>query len=175
MSLQYHDMVDQIEPTVSIDEYAAKMGTDDEIVTVSFIVNSRMVGEDLVSWFEKGYDFVLDASVSDGELEPGKYVVFVEMDRRTKVPKRIMTMLEDLESLTDMSVAEWKVLIGEDTIEADEQAIKQRMILDPSSYREKKENEGELNEMRAVAGLNTKPIYDKKDSILKDFIAAAGL
>jgi len=28
MSLEYHDMKDQLEPVVSIDEYAAKMGPD---------------------------------------------------------------------------------------------------------------------------------------------------
>ena len=45
------DMVGQIEPEVSVDEYAAKMGPDHEVVTLSFIVKSNLAGEDLVSWF----------------------------------------------------------------------------------------------------------------------------
>ena len=53
-SLDYMDMIGQLDPTVSIDEYAAKMGPDHEVVTLSFIVKSKLAGDDLVSWFEKG-------------------------------------------------------------------------------------------------------------------------
>ena len=66
-SLDYMDMVGQMEPKVSVDEYAAKMGPDHEVVTLSFIVKSNLAADDLVFWFEKGYDFVLDASASEGE------------------------------------------------------------------------------------------------------------
>jgi len=82
-SLDYLDMENKVYPILSIDEYAAKMGEDKDIITLTFIVKSKLVGEDLVTWFERGYDFVLDASVSEGELEPNKYLVFVEMDRRS--------------------------------------------------------------------------------------------
>ena len=79
--LDYHDMKGQIDPKVSIDEYAAKMGEDSEIVTMTFILKSKGAAKDLVSWLEIGYDFILDASVSEGELEPGKWLVFVEIGR----------------------------------------------------------------------------------------------
>ena len=82
-SLDYMDMKDQVEPTITVDEYAAKMGKDKDIVTVTFTVHSKLAADDLVTWFERGYDWVLDASVSDGELEPGEWLVFVEMDRRS--------------------------------------------------------------------------------------------
>ena len=97
--LDYLDMVDQIEPTVSVDEYSAKMGKDSDIVTLAFTVNSEAAGNDLVDWFERGYDFVLDAQVSEGEVKPGQYLVFVEMNRRSSVPKRIIELLDDLEKL----------------------------------------------------------------------------
>ena len=77
----YHDLVNQIIPEITIDEYAAKMGDDDEIVTLAFTVKGNQVGEDLVDWFERGYDWVLDAQVSEGEVKPGQYLVFVEMNR----------------------------------------------------------------------------------------------
>ena len=91
--LNYLDMENQMFPTLYIDEYAAKMGEDKDIITLSFMVKSYAVGEDLVSWFERGYNFVLDASVSEGELEPGKFLVFVEMDRRSWVPKKIYELI----------------------------------------------------------------------------------
>ena len=174
-SLDYMDMVGQIEPKVSIDEYAAKMGPDHEVVTLSFIVKSSLAGEDLVSWFEKGYDFVLDASTSEGELAPSKYVVFVEIDRRSKVPQRIIEMLTDLETLTDISVNEWKVKIDDTDYAASEDIIRGKVILNPNEYRTEKEKEKELNEMRIAAGLEPKKLYDSKDALLQNFIMSAGL
>jgi len=174
-SLDYMDMVGQIEPEVSVDEYAAKMGPDHEVVTLSFIVKSNLAGEDLVTWFEKGYDFVLDASTSEGELAPGKYVVFVEMDRRSKVPQRIIEMLTDLETLTDMPVNEWKVKIDDTEYPASEDIIREKVILNPNVYKAEKNKDNELNEMRKAAGLEPKKLYDSKDALLKNFIMAAGL
>ena len=40
-SLDYLDMEGQVESMISIDEYAAKMGPDHEVVTLSFIVKSE--------------------------------------------------------------------------------------------------------------------------------------
>jgi hypothetical protein len=72
------------------------MGKDSEIVTLAFTVKSEAAGNDLSDWFERGYDWVLDAQVSEGEIKPGQYLVFVEMNRRSSVPKRIIELLEDL-------------------------------------------------------------------------------
>jgi hypothetical protein len=174
-SLEYHDMKGQVDPVLSIDEYAAKIGPDHEIVTLSFVVKSKLVGEDLVSWFERGYDFVLDASVSDGELEHGKFLVFVELDRRSKVPTRVMLMLKELETLTDIPIAEWEITIKDEVYTASEDNIRENLILNPNLYRDEKEKEGELNEMRVAAGLEVKKLYDNKDALLKDYLASAGL
>ena len=173
--LDYLDMVDQIEPTVSVDEYSAKMGKDSDIVTLAFIVKSEAAGNDLVDWFERGYDWVLDASLSEGELSPGKYLVFVEMKRRTKVPERIVELIEDLETLTDLKVTEWTVNIDEEEYDADEDLLKQKITISPHEYREENEDEAELNEMRHRAGLNTVNLHGEPDSELKAFISMAGL
>ena len=173
--LDYLDMVDQIEPTVSVDEYSAKMGKDSDIVTLAFTVKSEAAGNDLVDWFERGYDWVLDASLSEGELSPGKYLVFVEMKRRTKVPERIVELIEDLETLTDLKVTEWTVNIDEDEYDADEDLLKQKITISPHEYREENEEEKELNEMRQRAGLDTVSSYGEPDSELKAFISMAGL
>ena len=100
--LNYLDMEHQIEPVISIDEYSAKIGKDSDIVTIAFIVKSEDAGTDLADWLERGYSYVLDAEVSDGELSPGKHLVFVEMKRRANVPSRIIEILSDLETLTGL-------------------------------------------------------------------------
>lgn len=165
--LDYEDMQGQVEPKVTVDEYAAKMGKDKDIVTVTFVVNSKMAGEDLVSWFERGYDFVLDASVSDGEIEPNKYLVFVEMNRRLAVPERIIELLEDLQTLTGLKLKDWTIEVDDETYDADIDILKQVIILNPNEYKIEEEQEKELNEMRTIANLSTKKIHSDNDYITK--------
>jgi hypothetical protein len=171
--LDYHDLVGQIEPIVRVDEYVAKMGDDDDIVTLSFTVKGQQVGEDLVDWLERGYDFVLDAQVSDGEITPGKFLVFVELDRRTTVPEKICEMIEDMNTLTDLPLKEWTIIVDDTEVDADVQQMKSVMILSQVEYR--KLHEEDLNEMRNLSGLETKKMYDKPDALLKDYLSKAGL
>ena len=174
--LDYHDMKGQIDPTVSIDEYAAKMGENSEIVTLTFILKSKEAAKDLVSWLEIGYDYILDASVSDGELEPGKWLVFVEMKRRSNVPDKIVQILKDLETLTDRKVKDYILVVNDEEYDADADVLKQVMILSPNQYKkEKGEEDEELNEMRKIAGLPTKNVYDNIDEEIKQYINSAGL
>ena len=171
--LDYHDLEGIVLPVVSVDEYSAQMGKDSEIVTLAFTVKNKKAGEDLSDWFERGYDFVLDSQVSDGELSTGKYLVFVEMNRRTSVPERIVTLLDDLETLTDMKLKDWTVIVDEEEHEADADVLKQVITISPHKYRE--ENEEELNEMRLNAGLETVSSFPEQDNEIKAFKAMAGL
>lgn len=173
--LDYLDMVDQIEPTVSVDEYAAKMGKDSDIVTLAFVVKSEAAGNDLVDWFERGYDWILDSSLSEGELSPGKYLVFVEMKRRTKVPERIVELIDDLETLTELTINDWTISIDEEEYDADPEVLKQVITISPHEYRVEEENQEDLNEMRRRAGLETVKLYGKPDSEIQAYIAMAGL
>jgi hypothetical protein len=172
--LDFHDMEGQVIPLVTVDEYAAKMGSDKDVVTLSFIVKSEAAGNDLVDWFERGYDWVLDASISEGEVEPNRWLVFVELNRRSTVPARIIELVKDLKTLTNLKLSEWTVQVEDEDYDPEEQILRQVIICNPNEYKMEEEKEGELNEMREVAGLPTKTIYEK-DSELKDFLSKAGL
>lgn len=171
--VDYKDFVRQIMPTLSIDEYEAKTGSDDETVTLAFTVKGRQASDDLAAWFEKGYDYVIDAQVSKGEVRRGKHVVFVEMERRSKVPERIIEILEDLETLTNLELADWTIEINDMEIEADLDQLKANILLSPHLYRENKETE--LNEMRELSGIEPHKIYTEQDAEVKSFKAMAGL
>lgn len=173
--LDYHDMEGQVLPLVTVDEYSAKMGSDSDIVTLSFIVKSEAAGNDLVDWFERGYDWVLDASLSEGEIEPNRWLVFVEMNRRSTVPNRIIELIKDLKTLTNLKVSEWTIEVDDEEYEPEEQILQQVIICNPNRYKQEKEKEDELNEMRSVAGLGTKNIFESNDTELKNFKAIAGL
>ncbi len=169
----YQDLQGQVTPVLSVDEYSAKMGTDDEIVTLAFTVRGQTASEDLVDWLERGYDWVLDAQVSEGELTPGKYAVFVEIDRRSSTPARIIELIEDLVTLTDLPLKDWTIQVAGEDYDADIGQLKSVITLSPHGYR--KEHETDLNEMRNRAGLEPHKIYGEQDSLLKDFLAKAGL
>lgn len=179
--MNYHDLKGQIDPVVSIDEYSAKMGDDSDIVTLTFITNSKLSAEDLVSWVELGYDFVLDASVSEGELSRGKWLVFVEMKRRSNVPDKVIEILSDLETLTAKSLDSYKIKIDDKLFSADKNKIKSNMILTPKDYNadkdEEKAGDEELNDFREIAGLPNKNVYNKNtiDEEIRKYITAAGL
>lgn len=87
-------------PVFEIDSYASKMGDDKDIVVLSFTVKSKEAALDLVNFVERGYDFVLDADASPGELDENKYKVFVEIERNRKISKQISEIIEGLEKLT---------------------------------------------------------------------------
>lgn len=85
-----------------IDSYASKMGSDEDIVVMSFTVEQKEPAQDLVNFIERGYEFVLDADLTPGELQDGKYKVFVEMERTRRVPEQIMEILYGLEKLCEI-------------------------------------------------------------------------
>ena len=175
--LDFHDLEGQMIPTLTVDEYAAHMGNDSEIVTLAFTIKSEAAGNDLVDWFERGYDFVLDAQVSEGEVKPGQFLVFVEMNRRSSVPKRIIELLDDLETLTAIPVKDWTIIVDEEEYSPEEEVLKQVITISPHDYREEVEvEEEEINEMRERAGLEVKVIHaDKQDAEIKAFKSMAGL
>jgi hypothetical protein len=172
-SLEFKDMEGLMKPTIHVDEFSSKMGDDDDIVVVSFFVRDAQVAKDLMSWFEKGYDFVLDADRSPGEIKPNRYLVYVEMRRRSTAGANVETLLNDLNTLTEFNVDDWTMHYKGKDIPFSRDAFDSTVPLTPRAYRERYEKD--LNEMRAVAGLPTKRIYDQQDKDLQAIQSAAGI
>jgi hypothetical protein len=108
-NLEAGDLNRLIHNELHIDEYKSKMGTDEDVCVISFKVAGKEPGADLVSFIEKGYDFVLDADVSSGEKEGGDYLVFVELQRSEELPEQIMAIMNDLMNLTEQKIEDWRV------------------------------------------------------------------
>lgn len=155
--LQYKDLDGMMKSTVHVDEFAAKMGDDDDIVVISFFVRDLQAAKDLVNWFEKGYDFVLDADRSPGEIKPSRYLVYVEIRRRSGAPSAVQTLLDDLGTLTEFEPDDWQMRYQGRTQPWSEQAFAEAVPLTPNAYRQA--NQGELNEMRAAAGLSHRAVH----------------
>jgi len=159
MGLEYRDMEGMIKPTVFVDEFKSKVGDDDAYIVLSFYVHNQVVAEDMVQWFESGYEWVIDADRSPGEIEPNRYLVFVEIKRRTQIIEQLTEMLEDFETLTEFTLEDWTVTFEGNEFPVDE-ALADVLILSPQTYRET--HEMELNEMRMACGIPTKAIYRSK-------------
>ena len=108
-NLEQGDLKRLVHNELHIDEYKSKMGTDEDVCVISFKVAGKEPGADLVSFIEKGYDFVLDADVSSGEKEGGDYLVFVELQRSEELPTQIIAIMNDLMNLTEQKIEDWRV------------------------------------------------------------------
>jgi hypothetical protein len=106
--VKQNDLDHLVDNTIHFDEYNSKMGRDDAVVTASFKVKFREPALDLVSFLESGYDWILDADISSGEVQDGQYIVFLEMSRNPKNYSQIMSLLDDLKNITNIKPEDWQ-------------------------------------------------------------------
>lgn len=172
-SLEFKDMEGLMKPTIHVDEFSSKMGDDDDIIVISFFVRNEQAAKDLMLWFEKGYDFVLDADRSPGEIKPNRYLVYVEIRRRSTAGAHVDQLLHDLNTLTEYNVDDWTMHYKGKEIPFTQESFESTVPLSPRAYRERYEKD--LNEMRSAAGMPTKRIYDEKDPALQAIQSAAGI
>lgn len=102
MTLRQGDLRDLVYHIMEIDSFKSKMGSDEDIVTISFSTKTRESAKDLESFLEKGYTFVLDADATSGETSDGTYKVFVEIERSKNVPEQIMEIANGIKNICNM-------------------------------------------------------------------------
>ena len=173
-SLDFKEMEGLMKPTVHVDEFSSKMGDDDDIIVVSFFLRDAQAAKDLMNWFEKGYDFVLDADRSPGEIKPNRYLVYVEIRRRSTAGAHVEQLLNDLNTLTEFEdSADWTMHYKGESVPFTRDTFDQLVPLSPRAYRERYEKD--LNEMRTAAGMPVVANYDSKDPAIQAIQSAAGI
>jgi hypothetical protein len=155
--LQYKDLEGILKNTIHVDEFAAKMGDDDDVLVVSFFVRDMQAAKDLVAWFERGYDFVLDADRSPGEIKPSRYLVYVELRRRRNAAKHVATLIDDLGTLTEFEPNDWVMHYDGKTQPYSAEAFAETVPLTPDDYRAT--HEEDLNDVRTAAGIEPKKVH----------------
>jgi len=171
-TLEYKDMEGLLKPTIHVDEFTSKMGEDDDIIVVSFFIRDNKAAKDLMNWFEKGYDFVIDADCSPGEIKPNRFLVYVEIRRRSSAGAHVQQLLDDLSTLTEFEPKDWTMVYEGKEVPFTQEEFERIVPLSPKEYR--KTHDEDLNEMRVAAGLPTKTYYEQDDAI-KAIQAAAGI
>jgi hypothetical protein len=162
--LEAGDLKRLIHPELHIDEFKSKLGDDQDVVVISFKVDTKEPANDLVSFIEKGYEWVLDADVSSGEMDDGSYIVFVELDRTPDAPANIMELLEELMNLTDQKVEDWRVRYykGREETELSRDALDSMIPDTPEAY-EKKYGQEKLDQLKTASGVDVNTKAPKND------------
>ncbi len=173
MSLKKLDLKDSIGDKIHVDEFKAKMGDDSDIIVISFKSSYKDQAQDLVNFLEKGYDWILDADVSAGELEDGSYLIFVEALRRPTIPNKVIKLLSDMKNLTGIDIDKYQFKYHKETdyTPLTLETLTNKIPLDPRRYRKlnKTQDDVDLENMQMAAGLAPKT-EEVTDPELKAFV-----
>jgi hypothetical protein len=133
-NLREKDLKNLINNIFEIDSYKSKMGEDKDIVVLSFTVEDKEPADDLVNFIERGYDFVLDADVTPGELKDGRYKVFVEIERNRRSPENILEILDGVGKLSGIENFKFRYYKSFNSIPADQNTITEMLPTSKDSY-----------------------------------------
>ena len=163
-NLEQGDLKRLVHNELHIDEYKSKMGDDADVCVVSFKVTGKEPSADLVSFIEKGYDWVIDADLSSGEMDDGDYIVFIECERNQEIAEHIVTMMTDLMNLTGQKLSDWRVRYYHSSEDHDLSldSLKELIPATAKEY-ERKFGKKDIDDMKAAAGLKSDVRAPKND------------
>jgi hypothetical protein len=173
-----------VDSVVSVDRFKSKLGRDEDIVVVAFGVKDTHPAHDLMSFIEKGYEFVIDSDVSTGENAEKRFDVFVEIERDTDIADNIVRLVKEVCNLTNNVIGDWKFTYRSDTEKTyplDAESLSSKVPTSPEDYLKQyptHEDEDDIadsiDQLKSIAGL---PIKSKapKDEDMNSIRSQAGL
>ncbi len=180
--LRANDLRYLVDNVFEIDSYSSKMGKDHDISVISFNVRSKEAAEDLESFIEKGYKFVLDADVSPGEVKEGKFKVFVEMERDKDLSTKIVEILDGVKKLSANEDFRFRYYRSFKSEAADKETLENIVPTTPSQYEMRVDeartenvdnffNESYLESIELDQNIVSlkKPFHGSLDLIINDF------
>lgn len=175
MSLEYGDLKRLVHDELHIDEFSSKLGNNEDVVVVSLKVAGKEPCQDICAFIEKGYDWVLDADVSPGEMEDGDYIVFVELPRDEQCIEHILEFMTDLMNLTEQKIEEYRVRYRHQSVEhpLDLETLKRVVPCNSSEYR-RMYGKTEIDQLKTAAGVKVDTKAPKND-FTESLRVAAGI
>jgi len=113
------DLNGLIDTTVSIDQYKPKIGTDADTIVVALTASYDKPADDLSNFISTSDLTHLDVEPSSVPNEDGKYKIYVEFARTPDVFKKIITMIEDINNITNHKTQDWKFLTYKQEVPAE--------------------------------------------------------
>jgi hypothetical protein len=133
-NLHAGDLKGLVKKTFEIDSYKSKIGDDEDIIVLSFVVESENPAKDLENFIEMGYDFVIDSDLSQGETDDGTFRVYVELERSSHAPAQIMELLKGITLLTDLPNMRFRYYKSFKSQEASLETLTDTIALDANAY-----------------------------------------
>jgi hypothetical protein len=159
MSLEHGDLKRLVHDELHVDEYESKLGDNRDVVVVSLKVGGKEPALDICGFVEKGYDWVLDADTSSGEMDDGDYLVFIELPRDRDSVQHIIEMMEDLMNLTEQNLSDWRFNYYKeyDIQKFDKETLERLIPQSPEDY-DQRYGRKEIDSLKTAAGVkvNTK-------------------
>jgi hypothetical protein len=162
--LEKGDLARLIHPEMHIDEFKSKLGDDKDVIVVTFKVDSKEPANDLVAFIEKGYEWVIDADISSGEMDDGSYIVFVELDRDSNAVENLMSLIDDLMNVTDQKIEDWRVRYykAHKERQLSAEALGELVPTSPEAYN-KLYGEQDIDALKTAAGIDVDTKAPKND------------
>jgi hypothetical protein len=162
--LEKNDLARLVHNELHIDEFKSKLGDDRDVIVVSFKVGGKEPANDIVNFVEKGYEWVIDADVSSGEMGDGDFIVFVELAREKSAVNQILDMMNDVMNLTGQDSDEWRVRYYQDQRDhsLDEQSLNRLIPLSPEAY-DKRFDKKEIDSLKTAAGVKVDTTAPKNE------------
>ncbi len=177
MGLRANDLHDLVKSVFEVDSFQSKMGTDEDIVVVSFSVLDEQAAKDLVDFIEKGYGFVLDADATPGEIENNVYKVFVEMERNAKVSANISNLLDGVGKLAEIDNFRFRYHKSFTSYDANSNNLSEMIPADQTAYNDTVVQESNMNNFKdffSKSFMESIEIYGDQLLVKRAFADAVG-
>jgi hypothetical protein len=133
-NLRANDLRFLVKKVFEIDSFKSKVGRDEDIVVLSFTVDQEEPAKDLENFFEMGYNFVLDADCTPGELDDGSYRVYVELERNRHVAEQIYELVEGVKKITGLESMRFRYFKSFKSEDASLEKLETAVPKDKESY-----------------------------------------
>lgn len=140
MTMLPKSLKNMMDDVIEIDSYQSKMGSDQDIVTLSFSLRTKEAADDFNSFIEKGYGFVLDADTTAGEQSDGTYKVFIEIERDNTVHDNIMELIDGATKISGIDKFRFRYYKNFRSQELNAENIKNIVPDNPDEYGLNKDN-----------------------------------
>ena len=141
------------------------MGENKDIITASFKVTGRDPSNDLVTFIERSFDFVLDAALSEGEKADGDYLVFVEIPRTEEFLEQLSTLVYGVSNLCEID--DWSFTYKKEgkKFPLSKITLKEKIPLTPIAYEQSLNEDNYISKLKSLAHIPSKSKWDFYDSV----------
>ena len=155
MTVKYGEMVNLVNPTISIDQYRPKIGEVSETVVVAFEVDQEGAAGDLSNLIETDIVKSLDCDVSQGPNNNGKYLVFVEFERDKNLHKNIMEIIKTVTHATEITEWKYEYYKGDGSKELTEENLSETVLDNQQEYvlKYNQPKNEDLDRIKTLAGV----------------------